>query len=86
MLKALSTLIVVVILVQALFAQTTNNLAPGAPGRGAQREGAGSATPLAWSMAQFIRLAANLQEGRNLDTPDIVAARYPRPRRTLSNN
>ena len=27
-------------------------------------------------MAQFIRLAANLQEGRNLDTPDIVAARY----------
>jgi glucoamylase len=39
-------------------------------------EGAGSATPLAWSMAQFIRLAVNLREGRNLDTPDIVAARY----------
>jgi glucoamylase len=39
-------------------------------------EGTGSATPLAWAMAQFIRLAANLQEGRNLDTPDIVAARY----------
>ncbi len=39
-------------------------------------EGTGAATPLAWSMAQFIRLAANLQEGRNLDTPDIVAARY----------
>ncbi|MCA1636586.1 MAG: glycoside hydrolase family 15 protein [Acidobacteria bacterium] len=39
-------------------------------------EGTGSATPLAWSMAQFIRLAASLQEGRNLDTPDIVAARY----------
>jgi glucoamylase len=39
-------------------------------------EGAGSATPLAWSMAQFIRLVVNLQEGRNLDTPDIVAARY----------
>ncbi len=39
-------------------------------------EGTGSATPLAWSMAQFIRLATNLQEGRNLDTPDIVAARY----------
>ncbi|HYE14092.1 MAG TPA: glucan 1,4-alpha-glucosidase, partial [Pyrinomonadaceae bacterium] len=39
-------------------------------------EGTGSATPLAWSMAQFIRLAANLQEGRNLDTPDIVEARY----------
>jgi glucoamylase len=41
-------------------------------------EGAGSATPLCWSMAQFIRLAVNLQEGRNLDTPDIVAARYTR--------
>ncbi|HUQ32159.1 MAG TPA: glucan 1,4-alpha-glucosidase [Pyrinomonadaceae bacterium] len=39
-------------------------------------EGAGSATPLAWSMAQFIRLAVNLRVGRNLDTPDIVAARY----------
>jgi enterochelin esterase family protein len=39
-------------------------------------EGTGSATPLAWSSAQFIRLAANLQEGRNLDTPGVVAARY----------
>jgi glucoamylase len=39
-------------------------------------EGTGSATPLAWAMAQFIRLAVNLQEGRNLDTPNIVAARY----------
>jgi glucoamylase len=39
-------------------------------------EGTGSATPLAWSMAQFIRLAVNLQEGRNLDTPQIVYERY----------
>ncbi|HEX8292853.1 MAG TPA: glycoside hydrolase family 15 protein, partial [Pyrinomonadaceae bacterium] len=39
-------------------------------------EGTGSATPLAWSMAQFIRLATNIREGRNLDTPDLVAARY----------
>ncbi len=39
-------------------------------------EGAGSATPLAWSMAQFIRLAVNLQKGKNLDTPEIVARRY----------
>lgn len=39
-------------------------------------EGTGSATPLAWTMAQFIRLAANISEGRNLETPDIVAARY----------
>lgn len=39
-------------------------------------EGTGSATPLAWSMAQFIRLATNLKAGRNLDTPDIVYQRY----------
>jgi glucan 1,4-alpha-glucosidase len=42
-------------------------------------EGTGSATPLAWSMAQFIRLATNLQVGRNIDMPDIVAARYAKP-------
>lgn len=41
-------------------------------------EGTGSATPLAWSMAQFIRLATNLKAGRNLDTPDIVYKRYVR--------
>ncbi|HJT67612.1 MAG TPA: alpha-amylase family glycosyl hydrolase [Pyrinomonadaceae bacterium] len=39
-------------------------------------EGTGSATPLAWSMAQFIRLAMNLQHGRNLETPAVVAQRY----------
>jgi glucan 1,4-alpha-glucosidase len=39
-------------------------------------EGTGSATPLAWSMAQFIRLAVNLQDGRNLDTPAVVYNRY----------
>jgi glucoamylase len=39
-------------------------------------EGARSATPLAWSMAQFIRLAMNLKAGRNLDTPEVVARRY----------
>jgi glucoamylase len=39
-------------------------------------EGAGSATPLAWSMAQYIRLAVNLTRGTNMDTPDVVAKRY----------
>lgn len=39
-------------------------------------EGTGSATPLAWSMAQFIRLALNLKHGRNLETPDVVVQRY----------
>jgi glucoamylase len=36
----------------------------------------GSATPLAWSMAQFIRLVMNLRSGRNLETPRVVADRY----------
>ncbi|REJ78923.1 MAG: hypothetical protein DWQ47_05630 [Acidobacteria bacterium] len=39
-------------------------------------EGTGSATPLAWSMAQFVRLAVNLKAGKNLDTPSIVYKRY----------
>ncbi|MBS1798042.1 MAG: glucoamylase [Acidobacteria bacterium] len=39
-------------------------------------EGNGSATPLAWSMAQFVRLALNLKAGRNLETPDVVYRRY----------
>ena len=39
-------------------------------------EGTGSATPLAWSMAQFIRLAVNIRLGRNSETPHVVADRY----------
>lgn len=39
-------------------------------------EGTGSATPLAWSMAQFIRLAVNVKHGRNVATPVLPAARY----------
>jgi glucoamylase len=38
--------------------------------------GTGSATPLAWSMAQFIRLAMNIKHGRNLETPKVVLDRY----------
>jgi glucoamylase len=38
--------------------------------------GTGSATPLAWSMAQFIRLAMNIEKGRNLETPQVVLDRY----------
>jgi glucoamylase len=41
-------------------------------------EGTGSATPLAWSMAQFIRLALNLRDKKNHETPDIVRKRYLR--------
>jgi glucoamylase len=35
-----------------------------------------SATPLAWTHAQFLRLAANVAAGRDLETPQIVACRY----------
>jgi glucoamylase len=38
--------------------------------------GTGSATPLAWSMAQFIRLALSIQQGRNVETPKVVWERY----------
>ena len=49
-------------------------------------EGTGSATPLAWSMAQFIRLAVNLKEGRNLDTPKVVYDRYVLGKSSEGNN
>jgi glucoamylase len=35
-----------------------------------------SATPLAWSHAQFIRLAWSIDAGRPVETPVIVACRY----------
>ena len=41
-------------------------------------EGTGSATPLAWSMAQFIRLAINIKQGHNVETPNAAAVRYVR--------
>src|SRR5215217_6762025 len=44
------------------------------PGRGS-----GSATPLAWSMAQFIRLAMSIRTGKNVETPRVVVERYISP-------
>jgi glucoamylase len=38
--------------------------------------GTGSATPLAWSMAQFIRLVVCAQEHRIVEQPGIVAAHF----------
>ena len=40
--------------------------------------GTGSATPLVWSMAQFLRLAVDAQERRVVEQPSIVADRYLR--------
>jgi glucan 1,4-alpha-glucosidase len=39
-------------------------------------EGTGSATPLAWSMAQFVRLAHSIDAGAPVETPAPVADRY----------
>jgi glucoamylase len=39
-------------------------------------QGTGSATPLAWSLAQFVRLAVSISAGRNVETPAVVASRY----------
>jgi glucoamylase len=38
-----------------------------------------SATPLAWSHAQFIRLAWSIQRGAPVETPHLVACRYGSP-------
>ncbi|WP_370947528.1 glucan 1,4-alpha-glucosidase [Amycolatopsis sp. cg5] len=38
--------------------------------------GTGSATPLAWAQAQFVRLAVSLSAGKNVETPSIVKQRY----------
>ncbi|WP_435345812.1 glycoside hydrolase family 15 protein [Haloarchaeobius sp. HRN-SO-5] len=39
-------------------------------------EGTGSATPLAWSMAQYVRLAHSLDAGAPVETPRFVSGRY----------
>jgi len=39
-------------------------------------EGTGSATPLAWSMAQYMRLALGIDAGAPVETPSVVAERY----------
>jgi glucoamylase len=41
-------------------------------------EGTLSATPLAWSHAQFVRLAWSIDAGRPVEQPSIVACRYVR--------
>jgi glucoamylase len=39
-------------------------------------EGTGSATPLAWSMAQFIRLVVDADEKRVAEQPSVVAEHF----------
>jgi glucoamylase len=52
-----------------------NNPPAGQPGI-VTGQGATSATPLAWSHAQFIRLAWSIDAGRPVDQPSVVACRY----------
>ncbi|MDE3054584.1 MAG: glucoamylase, partial [Gemmatimonadota bacterium] len=39
-------------------------------------QGTGSATPLVWSMGQFMRLAMDMQAGKILEQPAIVAEHF----------
>lgn len=39
-------------------------------------QGTGSAMPLAWSTAQFVRLAQSIDAGKPVETPAVVAKRY----------
>ncbi len=41
-------------------------------------EHTGSATPLAWATAQYVRLALSIDAGTPVETPGVVAARYLR--------
>jgi len=47
--------------------------------------GTGSATPLAWSMAQFIRLAVCIEEKRVVEQPAIVAEHFLRHASTVAS-
>ncbi|HYL86725.1 MAG TPA: glucan 1,4-alpha-glucosidase [Candidatus Angelobacter sp.] len=46
------------------------------PARFVFGQGTGSATPLAWSMAQFIRLVVCVEEKRIVEQPEVVAAHF----------
>ena len=59
----------------------------GRPPNEADGEGTRSATPLAWTHAQFVRLAWSIQAGAPIERPSIVACRYQQqlcPARRLS--
>jgi glucoamylase len=48
----------------------------GRPPDEANGEGTRSATPLAWTHAQYVRLAWSIQAGQPIERPSIVACRY----------
>lgn len=42
-------------------------------------EGTGAATPLAWTMAQYVRLAHSIDAGEPIETPRVLLERYSTP-------
>ncbi|MDF2254831.1 glycoside hydrolase family 15 protein [Streptantibioticus ferralitis] len=57
--------------------QISEQIWPGASADGfTQGQPDNSATPLMWTMAQFVRLAVDISAGKTVDTPAIVAQRY----------
>ncbi|MFG2000324.1 glycoside hydrolase family 15 protein [Spirillospora sp. NPDC048911] len=61
---------------QVIAEQVWDHNPPAGAGRFTPGENTFSATPLAWSHAQFIRLARSIDAGRPVETPRIVACRY----------
>ncbi|OLF18195.1 glycoside hydrolase family 15 protein [Actinophytocola xanthii] len=49
---------------------------PPAPANARPGTGTGSATPLAWTHAQYVRLAWSIQSGEPVERPSVVACRY----------
>lgn len=60
-----------------LMSEQVWDLNPPAPAPGfVPGESTFSATPLAWTHAQFLRLAASIDAGQPVETPQVVACRY----------
>ncbi|MFP3960968.1 glycoside hydrolase family 15 protein [Actinomadura fulvescens] len=61
---------------QVMAEQVWDHTPPAGSGRFTPGENTFAATPLAWSHAQFVRLAHSIDAGRPVETPRIVACRY----------
>ncbi len=59
--------------------QVWDDNAPAGTGGRAPGTGTGSATPLGWTHAQFVRLAWSIDAGRPVERPSVVSCRYDGP-------
>jgi glucoamylase len=71
MLRALTVVALLAALAPTAAHAASGGAAPGAPGQV-------SAAPLAWSHAQFVRLAWSIDAGHPVEQPSVVACRYAR--------